>query len=82
MSQEINNYPTFWTWYTDKYKEQAQRFLSRCDELNIPAIAEHLPVEKYAESLEYVRNSLSYKRFVFKAGLLFLRDRFLILQKF
>lgn len=77
----MHNYPTFWTWYTSSHKHHAKRLVQRCEELKIPVIAEHLDVEKYAKSLEYVRGSLSHKRFIFKAGLLFLRDRFLALQK-
>lgn len=77
----MDKLPTFWTWYTDKYDSQAQRFISRCEELKIPAIAEQLPIEKYSDSLGYVRNSLSQKRFIFKCGLLFLRDRFLSFRK-
>ena len=77
----MHRYPTFWTWYTDKYKSQAKRLIERCEQLEIPVIAELLSVEKYAKSLECVRFALSHKRFIFKCGLLFLKDRFLSYQK-
>jgi hypothetical protein len=75
------SYPTFVWWYKgDQYKQASDRMKERCGNLGIPCFAEELDVEKYGKALGYVKDALSYRRFMFKCGIFWLLGTFLRLE--
>lgn len=75
------NYPTFVWWYKgEQYKHASDKMRECCRSLDIPCFAEELDIEKYGKALAHVKDALSYRRFMFKCGMLWLLGAFLRLE--
>lgn len=68
-------YPTFVCWYyKDEHKIQTQRLSAMCINLQIPFVGRELDFENKCKDLSYVKEALSPRRLIFKAGILYLRE--------